>query len=73
MNIEFDCAVPSTAPLLLGKEQARTFPTSFMTPVTNAFPKATPLPLPFAFPLQLATCHDGEKQRRQHAEGAQSL
>ena len=46
MNIEFDCAVPSTASLSLGEEQARTLPMSFMTPVTNAFSKDSfPSPL----------------------------
>lgn len=68
-----DYAVPSTASPSLAEEQARTLPMPFMTPVTNAFPKESLFPLPFAFPLQLATCHNREKQHRQHTKEAQSL
>lgn len=74
MNIEFYCAVRPTASPSLGEEQARTLPMSLMTPVINVFPKESLFPLPFAFPLQLATCHHREKQhRQQHTEAAQSL
>lgn len=68
MNIEFDCVVPPTTLLHPGEEQALTFPMSFMTPVTSAFPKESLFPLPVAFPSQLAICHNREKQHRQHTK-----
>lgn len=65
MNIEFDCAVPPTASPSLGEEQSHTLPMFSVSPVTNVFPKKSLFPFPFTFPLQLAMCHNREKQHRQ--------
>lgn len=74
MNIEFDCVVPPTASPNLGEEQAHTLPMFLMSPITNVFPKESLFPFLLTFPLQLAMCHDREKQhRQQHTEAAQSL
>lgn len=68
-NTEFHCADLFTGFPTLEEKHV---PAHVLYDFCNAFPKKSLFPLLFAFPLQLAICHNGEKQQRQHTKEAQT-